>query len=58
LPSVVPVLKEKLAAHTGIASHTPMVNVAAIKLTRILTGRVITFVFIVVSSVIRHHIAY
>jgi hypothetical protein len=33
-PSGLPVLKKKGPAHAGVASHTPRVNVAAIKLTR------------------------
>jgi hypothetical protein len=40
------VLKKKRSAHAGVASHTPMVNVAAIKLIRNLMGRVGTVVFI------------
>jgi hypothetical protein len=47
-PSALPVLKKKVSAHTGIASHTPMVNVATIKLICDFMGRVGTFVFIVV----------
>jgi len=32
--SGLPVLKKKVSAHAGVASYTPRVNVAAIKLTR------------------------
>jgi hypothetical protein len=33
-PSGLPVLKKKVAAHAGVASHTPTLNVVAIKLIR------------------------
>src|SRR6266571_5265426 len=36
LASVFPVLKKKLSAHAGVASDNPIVNVAIIKLSRIL----------------------